>query len=70
MLAGGLTVPVETIMLALNLEERGFELRRDGEDTLVIQPHQQLTTDDCRQIRRWKRHLLALLDYLESPAVQ
>jgi hypothetical protein len=69
-LRDGLALPVEPILLALALERRGFSLRREGEDTLVISPHQRLTVDDRRQVRRWKAHLLALLRYADPYAVQ
>jgi len=62
-LTGGLAMPLEPILLALKLEERGFVLTRDGPDTLIVEPHQLLSIDDCSGIRRWKWHLLALVDY-------
>ncbi|HEY1307299.1 MAG TPA: hypothetical protein VGF24_27275 [Vicinamibacterales bacterium] len=65
-LRGGLVVPVETYLLMFELEDRGFCLNRDG-DVLVVEPHQRLTADDCGRIRRWKRHILALLDYEPPP---
>jgi hypothetical protein len=60
--SGDLVLPVELLLLALDLEDRGFRLRRDGDD-LLVQPFQRLTAEDCRHIRRWKHHLLALVDY-------
>jgi hypothetical protein len=62
LLAGGLAVPAEPFLLALELEGRGFTVRRE-EDRLIVRPHQHLTADDCRRIRQWKFHLLALVDY-------
>ena len=62
-LKGGLALPIEPILLALELEERGFMLARHGEDILSVQPHEKLTPDDCARIRRWKRHLLAVVSY-------
>jgi hypothetical protein len=50
------------MMLAFELQERGFTLTSDDE-TLIVTPYQKLTPQDCRSIKRWKRHLLALLDY-------
>ena len=35
LLKGGLALPVEPILLALQLEERGFSLRNEGE-TLIV----------------------------------
>lgn len=61
-LRGGLVVPVEPLMLALDLEARGFAMQPDGDD-LIVEPFSQLTEEDCRQLRRWKRHVIALLAY-------
>lgn len=63
LLKGGLSLPLEPLLLGLDLERRGFQLRREGSDTLVVTPPEQLTADDCTRIRRWKAHLLAILDY-------
>ena len=67
-LKGGLALPVEPLLLALELEERAFTLRRESEDMLSVQPYQRLTADDCARIKRWKRQLLALVDY-QPPGV-
>jgi hypothetical protein len=64
-LPSGCSLPVESIELALDLEARGFTLEQDG-DTLIVQPYQRLTPGDCMQIRRWKYHLLAVLDYVST----
>jgi hypothetical protein len=69
-LKGGPTLPVEPIMLALELEERGFRMTREGDDTLSVQPYERLTREDCTRIRRWKYYLLALLDYTPPEHVQ
>jgi hypothetical protein len=66
-LVGGLVLPVEAIILALELEARGFTLQPDGED-IIVRPFSQLTPEDCRLLRRWKRHVLAVLSY-EPPMV-
>ncbi len=57
---GGLTVPAEAVVLALDLEARGFSLTPAGHD-LLVQPFSRLTDEETQQIRRWKLHLLALL---------
>jgi len=62
LLPGGLTVPLEPLRLALSLETRGFNLAREDKVTLRVQPAERLTDADCRVIRHWKWHLLALLD--------
>ena len=67
-LRGGLTVPVEPFLLLLDLESRGLHLAAEG-GTLTVGPQRDLTADDCRRIKEWKTHLLALLAY-EPPEVQ
>lgn len=57
---GGLTLPADVVLLALDLEARGFSLTPAGDD-LLVQPFSLLTDEDARQLRRWKLHLLALL---------
>lgn len=66
LLRGGLALPVEPMLLALELEERGFSMRREGE-TLIVQPAHELTPEDRQRIRRWKHHLIAVIEY-EAPS--
>jgi len=68
-LKGGLTLPVEALQLAWSLEARGATLEVEGEDTLVVEPGGGLTDADCAAIRRWKRHLLALVRYCDTVTV-
>lgn len=68
MFRGGLAVPVAPVQLLFQLDGRGFELTRDGDD-LVIKPSRCLTRGEREQVRRWKRHLLALVEY-EPPQMQ
>jgi hypothetical protein len=68
-LRGGLTIPLEPLLLALDLEARGFRLMPDG-DSIVVAPFSQLTEDDQRQLRRWKLHVLALLEYRAPEVLQ
>ena len=68
-LRGGLVVPVEPLLLALDLEARGFLMKPDGED-LIVSPFSQLTAEDCRQLRRWKHHVIALIAYRTPETVQ
>jgi hypothetical protein len=68
-LHGGPLLPVEPILLAFELEERGFTLTRLDGDVLSVQPYDRLTREDCSRIKRWKWHVLALLDYV-PPEVQ
>ena len=62
-LRGGLTLPVAAIRLALDLENRGLTMTIDAGDVLVVGPRERLTDDDRALIRRWKRHLLAIVTY-------
>src|SRR5262245_28394160 len=59
-LRGGLTLPVDAVRLALDLERRGLHLGVDG-DFLSIGPRNLLTDADRDRIRRWKRQLLAIV---------
>jgi hypothetical protein len=67
LLRGGLTVPVAPLLLLFELEGRGLTLTVDG-DALLVRPASCLTEEDCRRIRRWKPHLLALVSY-QAPAI-
>lgn len=68
-LKGGLVVPVEPVLLLLDLEARGFKLSRDGDDILV-RPFSKLGDDDKRNLKLWKPHVLALIDYIAPELVQ
>ena len=59
-LRGGRALPIEPLLLALELEDRGFRLRCEGE-SLFVQPADRLTPTDRQRIRRWKRHLIAVI---------
>jgi hypothetical protein len=61
-LRNGPVVPVEPLLLVLDLEARGFALT-SADDQIIVSPGSQLTADDCRQLKRWKSHVLALLAY-------
>ena len=60
----GPIVPAPAFMLLLDIEARGFTIRREG-DTLVVRPAERLTRADCTGLRRWKWHVLMLLEYAE-----
>ncbi|HXG70037.1 MAG TPA: hypothetical protein VNJ04_05415 [Gemmatimonadaceae bacterium] len=65
-LRNGPIVPAQAYLLLLDLERRDFRITREGQ-TLIVQPPARLTTADCTAIRRWKWHLLGLLDYCQRP---
>ena len=62
-LNGGLTVPVPALQLALDLEARGIPLSTDAHHQFVVPTDDRLTTDDRVAIRRWHRHLGAIVAY-------
>lgn len=61
----GLIVPIEPHQLLNELEARGLRFRVDG-DELVVVPCGRLTDVDRDAIRRWKWHLLALVEFCEN----
>lgn len=67
MLRDGPIVPAAAYVLLLDLEARGFSVTREQDTVLVVQPPGQLTPEDCASIKRWKWHLLGLLDYCTHP---
>jgi hypothetical protein len=68
-MASGLTLPVAAVRLALDLENRGLELRLDG-DGLAVGPRARLTDEDRCAIRHYKFHLMAIIAEAETAAVQ
>jgi hypothetical protein len=64
-LKNGPVVPVAPILLLLELEAKGLRLSRDGDDILVS-PASKLSDDDRKQLKLWKAHALALLDYQQT----
>jgi hypothetical protein len=64
-LRGGLTIPVEALTLALDLERRGIALSR-APDGLRVEPDDRLTPEERAGIGRWGRELAALADYADS----
>jgi hypothetical protein len=67
-LSGGLAMPIAPILLLCELEARGIRIWREGDDVLV-QPWPRVTDEERVALKRWKLHILALLDY-EPPKVQ
>lgn len=69
LLRGGLTVPVDALILAWSLEHRGALLLVDHGDLVVDAPSGFLTDEDRGNIRRWRDHLKALVAYEPSEVV-
>jgi hypothetical protein len=60
-LKSGLTLPADALRVLWNLEARGVSFEAD-DDVLVARPLRLLTDADHRELRRYKWHILALLD--------
>ena len=65
-LAGGLTLASEALAFAIDLDLKGVALTAHG-DELIASPRALLTDSDLANLRRYKRHMLALVVY-EPPA--
>ena len=62
-LKDGPTLPIPALVLALDLEDRGFRLLLNEAGQAVIEPTTALTDTDRVAIRRWRRHLGAIVAY-------
>jgi hypothetical protein len=61
-LSGGLAVPLPALQVLWNLEDRGVHLRLDG-DGIVATPRTALSDADRAAVKRWRWHVVALLQY-------
>jgi hypothetical protein len=67
-LRNGPVVPAAAYLLLLDLvERRNFRLARE-DTTLIVRPPERLTPEDRVAIRRWKPHLMMLLNYCAQPS--
>ncbi len=57
------TLPIEPILLALDLERRGYRQSLDAAQQYQIAPAAGLSDEDRAAIRRWRRHLAAIIGY-------
>jgi hypothetical protein len=64
-LRNGPTVPLAPLRLLWALEDRGCRFRLDGDD-IVINPKGLITDADRAQLKHWKVHVRALIDYCDS----
>lgn len=60
-LKNGPTLPLPAILLALDLERRGFKMMLDECQQFTIEPTAALTDADLAAIRRWRLHLEAIV---------
>ncbi len=65
-LKGGLILPQDAITLALRLESQGFALREDQGKLKLTGDPAKLSVEDRDAVKRWRDHLLAIVDYCES----
>jgi hypothetical protein len=64
-LTSGLSVPVDALRLAWQLEDRGLHIRFDGED-VCIGPKALLTDSDRAAIRQHRNALKAVVTYVDQ----
>ena len=68
-LRDGPTVALDAIILACDLELRGFELRVAGDKLKLSAPEtvrDTLTDQDRENIKKWKNHLLVVVSYVQE----
>ncbi len=68
----GPVIPADCYHLYLDLRGSGFTFTAeagDGAPVLVVSPPEALTDEDCAGIRRWKWHLLMLMDFDGQPGL-
>lgn len=63
LLKGGVAVPLVVLQLLWDLEDREIRIRAKGADTLVVAPSGKLTDADRAALKRWKSHVLTLVNY-------
>ena len=67
-LGAGPVIPVDCYRLYLELGERGFTMTTEAAGkVLVVQPPEKLTGADVTRLKRWRWHLLMMLDYFAKP---
>lgn len=65
---GGPLIPADGYHLYVELGERGFAMTaEDAGKVLVVRPPEKLTTADVARLKRWRWHLLLILDYFARP---
>lgn len=68
-LKNGPTLPLPALRLVWDLERRGFTLRlvpQPGTDAVVVEPTAGLTAEDRAALARWRRHVAALISYVDE----
>jgi hypothetical protein len=62
-LKNGPTLPAPAVVLALDLEARGFRMSVDAAHQFQIEPAAGLTDGDRAAIARWRHYLGAIIEY-------
>jgi len=62
-LNGGLTLTVDAVKLAIDMEARGIPLVTDQDHQFIVPNDARLTAADHAAIQRWRLHLSAIVDY-------
>ena len=62
-LAGGYVVPVEALRVLWALEDLGCRVEVADDGALLVAPARLLSLAQKAELRRWKRHLVALVRY-------
>jgi hypothetical protein len=57
----GTLIPDPALRLLWSLEERGVDMRIDGDSTILMKPMSRISASDRDLIRRYKAHLLILI---------
>lgn len=65
-LKDGPDIPLPALLLMVDLDLAGNKLSVEGERLVVAGPHNQkpdLSDEERAEIRKWKPHLMALVEY-------
>jgi hypothetical protein len=62
-LKGGVIVSRTALQLALDLEVRGIPLTTNADHQFIVPTDDRLTVADLAAVRRWEKHLAAIVDY-------
>lgn len=64
---GDVPVPRPALDLCWRLEDRGVRFRVDESGELWAGPADLLDAEDRAEVRRWTRHIIALINYCAAP---
>ena len=65
-LKSGLSVSIETLRLAWDLEARGLDLSLSNDGGLIVRPKSRITTADDAAIRARRNELITLVSACET----